>query len=342
MHNASGLPFKGFVSQLVACLEDADGSVRETAKSTIVELFRTAPEHAKTDLKRQMTAHNVRRAIFSFIVQHLGSTGAAEADLGASVMSASTASTSHFQAEPSFAESTMSEQPPASETVALDPIYIHTQRELEDTFRDMAPPFEGRETEFNWSVRDKSVMKIRRMLKGNAPSDFHVAFVAGIKAMLDNILKVANTLRTTMSTNGCQLVQELYKSLGTAMDPMTELFMQNFIKMSAFTKKIAAENANTTVETILSNTSYSQRLMQHIWLTFQEKNVQTRSFGPQWLRILLRKNASHKSHVEHSGGLEVIEKCIKKGLEDANPKVRENTRHTYWVFAQIWPGPAEK
>jgi CLIP-associating protein 1/2 len=290
-----------------------------------------------------MSAHNVRKTIETFIVQHLGGTGATSSvDMSASAMTASTVSTSHAPTEPSLAESTMSELPPAAEAVTMDPLYIHTQRELEDAFRDMAPAFEGRETEFNWSTRDKSVLKIRRMLKGNAPADFHTAFVAGIKGMLDNILKVANTLRTTMSTNGCQLVQELYRTLGAAMDGMTELFMQNFIKMSSFTKKIAAENANTTVETILSHGSYNQRLMQHIWLTFQEKNVQTRSYGPQWLRVLMKKNASHKLHVEHSGGVEVIEKCIKKGLEDANPKVRENTRHSYWVFAQIWPGPAEK
>lgn len=40
MHKTEGLPFKTYVPQLVACLEDADGMVRETAKSCIVELFR--------------------------------------------------------------------------------------------------------------------------------------------------------------------------------------------------------------------------------------------------------------------------------------------------------------
>lgn len=40
MHNKEGMHFKSYVPQLVACLEDADGMVRETAKSCIVELFR--------------------------------------------------------------------------------------------------------------------------------------------------------------------------------------------------------------------------------------------------------------------------------------------------------------
>ncbi|RAL66133.1 hypothetical protein DID88_005805 [Monilinia fructigena] len=65
------------------------------------------------------------------------------------------------------------------------------------------------------------------------------------------------------------------------------------------------------------------------------------TYATGWLKTLLKKEAQHKSHVEHSGGLELIEKCIKKGLADANPGVRENMRSTYWTFAQIWPARAE-
>ena len=40
MHQEASLQFKSFVPALVACLEDADGIVRDAAKSAIVELFR--------------------------------------------------------------------------------------------------------------------------------------------------------------------------------------------------------------------------------------------------------------------------------------------------------------
>jgi CLIP-associating protein 1/2 len=40
MNKTEGLPFKSFVPLLVANLEDADPGVRETAKISIVELFR--------------------------------------------------------------------------------------------------------------------------------------------------------------------------------------------------------------------------------------------------------------------------------------------------------------
>jgi CLIP-associating protein 1/2 len=232
----------------------------------------------------------------------------------------------------------MSEAPPPVEVVPMDPIYIHTQRELDDVFREMAPPFEGRESEGNWLARDKNTLKMRRITKGNAPSEFHVAFVTNIKSILDGILKVANSLRTTMSTNGCLLVQELAKTLGPALDPSTEILLQSFVKMCAATKKIAADNGNNTVDAILSNVSYNSRLLQHVSFAASDKNVQPRIYSSNWIKAMIKK---HKSHIEHSGGLDLLDKIIKKGLADANPKVREGMRDAYWTFAPVWPQKAD-
>lgn len=243
-----------------------------------------------------------------------------------------------LQPDTGFADSIAAEQPPLTETVSMDPIHLYSQRELEDMFRDMAPPFEGRENEQNWIGRDKNTTKLRRILKGNAPTEFHAAFIAGIKSLLDGILKVCNTLRTTMSTNGCHLVQELAKTLGPDIDPWVEILLQSFIKMCAATKNIAAQNGNVTVEAILSNVSFNNRILQHVQFASQDKNVQPRTFSASWVKTLIRK---HKSHIEHSGGLDSFDKILKKGLTDANPKVREAYRSTYWTFALVWPQRAE-
>ena len=39
MTKSHGLLFRAYVPRLVACLEDADSAVRDTAKTTVVELF---------------------------------------------------------------------------------------------------------------------------------------------------------------------------------------------------------------------------------------------------------------------------------------------------------------
>lgn len=285
-----------------------------------------------------MTQQGVRKTIESHVVSQVGLRNSVEPDLAASSISVQTApDLSHTV----LGDSIMSEFPPAQETVPMDPLYVSDQRELEELFRDMLPSFEGRESEHNWMVRDKNVMKIRRLTKGNGPTEFRAAFVPGVKSCLDGILKVANSLRTTVSSNGSQCIQELARTLGPGLDPMVEILIQNFIKTSAATKKIAAENGNATVDIILQNVSYSARLMHHMLLSFQDKNVQTRSYASGWLATLIKKHANQKAHIEHSGGLDVAQQCLKKGLADANPKVREGTRGAFWQFARVWPDHAE-
>ena len=227
MNKNHGLQFKSYVNQLVVNLEDADPEVRNVAKTAIVQLYQNAPGTAQVNLKKQLAAHNVRKGTVAFITSHLDDAAAADdhsaepahahahahapapapAPVRERPLPAPRSKT--LQPDVGFADSLAAEQPPPTEAVVMDPIHIYTQRELEDILRDMAPPFEGRENEQNWIGRDKNTLKLRRILKGNAPTEFHAAFVAGVKSLLDGILKVANTLRTTMSTNGCQLVQEL-------------------------------------------------------------------------------------------------------------------------------------
>ncbi|KAK0832361.1 suppressor of tub2 mutation [Friedmanniomyces endolithicus] len=349
MHGEEAMPFKSYVSPMVARLEDADGTVRDAAKAAIIELFSNAPDRAKTDLKKQMKAHAVRLSIEAQILSHLGASTTsrpqtANAQDHHEEFGASTRSQPAMDHVAQLAESVSSEsaQPPPPETAPMDPLYVHSQREVDDIFRDMLPCFEGKEDEHNWTLRDKSAMKVRRLLKGNAPNEHHQAFMAGIKSVLDGILKVANSLRTTMATNGSQLVQELARTLGPALDGQVEQLLQNFIKMSAVTKPIAAQHGRTTCDAIFQNCSYHTRMMQHLWNAVQDKNASARQCVPEWLKIILKRQAGYKQHFESSGGLELAEKTIKKGLDDSKPTVKENMRAAYWTFARTWPDRADK
>ena len=223
----------------------------------------------------------------------------------------------------------------------VEPSYVNTRAELEDIFKDMHQHFEGKESEANWYKREQSCTKLRRLNAGNAPGDYLDTFLAGIKGLLDGILKAVNSLRTSLCKEGCSLVQEVARKAGTGLDPMVEILLQNLIKLCGGTKKIASQNGNVTVDIILSKVTYNTRIMQHIWGACQDKNVQPRTYATGWLQTVLKKEAHHKNHIEHSGGLELVEKCIKKGLADANPAVRENMRATYWAFSPMWPSRAE-
>lgn len=330
---------------LMDLLEDADGMVRDAAKQAVIELFKDAPNAAKSDLKKQLKNFKVRPAIEAAIVKELIPSGPVKRDPGEARPPSSASSrppTFGVSVSSMASERPTTPAPPTEATAeAVEPAYVNTQRELEDIFKDMHIWFEGRESEQNWLKREESVTKLRKLAAGNASSDFPEAFVAGSRALLDGIIKAVISLRTSLSKESCALVQDLANNFGSGIDPMVELLMQTFIKLCAATKKIASQQANVTVDTIVGKCSYTPRIMQHIWAACQDKNVQPRTYASGWLKTLMKKEAHHKSHIEHGGGLDLIEKCLKKGLGDSNPGVRERCRATYWQFATMWPARAE-
>ncbi|EEY14727.1 STU1 [Verticillium alfalfae VaMs.102] len=338
MHQEQGLQFRGYVPTLMDLLEDADGMVRDVAKATVIELFRNSPNAAKSDLKRQLKNFKVRPAIEQAIVKELlpsGTRPETPSDMAPPSRPTLAASTSALPSERPITPA------PDVRTDKAEPSYVNTQRELEDMLRHMHLHFEGRESEQNWLKREESVKKLRRLIAGNAAQDFREPFLLGLKALLDGIIKAVNSLRTSLSKEGCALVQDIAHAFGPGMDPLVELLMQTFIKLCAATKKIASQQANVTVDAIVGRASYNSRIMQHVWGACQDKNVQPRTYAADWLQTILKKEGHHKSHIEHNGGVELFEKCIKKGLNDSNPGVREKMRGTYWAFASYWPARAE-
>lgn len=302
---------------------------------------RNAPNAAKSDVKKQLKNFKVRPAIEQAIVKALAPTASAQS----SQQDEEVARAPSRQNLAASVSSLSSERPVTPMIDAgpepVEPAYVNTQRELDDILKEMHYHFEGRETEQNWLKREESMLKLRKLMAGNAPTDLRDGFLSGIRTLLDGIIKSICSLRTSLSKEGCNLVQDLANTYGPGMDPMVELLMQTFIKLAAATKKISSQQANVTIEAMVSKVTYNTRLMQHIWGACQDKNVQPRTYATGWLKTLLVRQANHKSQIEHSGGLDLVEKCIKKGLADANPTVRERMRSTYWTFAGIWPARAE-
>ena len=307
---------------------------------------RNAGIKGTNDLQKHLQQRNVRKSIVDHILSELGLTAHEEIEFApptqaragdlprqTQVLGSGTASDPPLDAPPM----SVSEQ----EAVHLDPFFIESHRDLEETFREMHPYFEGKESEQNWLKREKSVLKLRKITKGNALQDFTAVYLAGIKGLLDGILKTVNSLRTTVSTIGCHLVQDLARAAGSGLDSMVEILLQNLIKLCANTKKITAAKGNDTVSAIMANVTFHSRLTQHIYSACQDKNVQPRSYACGWLKIIVNKHGHHKHVIEHAGGLEWIEKCLRAGLGDRDLKVRESMRPTYWAFARLWPDRSE-
>lgn len=74
-----------------------------------------------------------------------------------------------------------------------------------------------------------------------------------------------------------------------------------------------------------------------------DKIVLARTFVSAHVGTFVRVHGvSEKSGIETSGGIEILEMCLKKGLGDPNATVKDHCRTTYWECKEIFPTMTEK
>lgn len=83
--------------------------------------------------------------------------------------------------------------------MAATPLDMASRHDLEDTFNAMRPHFEDKETEQNWQLREKDTAKLRRITIGNAPKVLKDTYQAGMKSLLEGVIKVINSLVSLLS-----------------------------------------------------------------------------------------------------------------------------------------------
>ncbi|KAJ7283886.1 clasp N terminal-domain-containing protein [Mycena rebaudengoi] len=333
---------------------------------------------ARADLKKEMTKKNVRKTIVDGVLSKLlgigGSAGGSSPQsregsengdttikskdyvppsLALSGRRPTTSSTAPLSRTASVQSSNISRPPsraapldspagatpPAGEATDIKPVYIASNRDLENEFAAMQKPFDGKESEHNWADRERAIIRVRGMVKGDVHLRYTDTFLACLK---DNFiqwsLKTLVSLRTTVAVHTCNLYTEMAIALGTALDPFCDTLFTNLLRMAGYTKKITSQQSQASVASIIEYTSSPSRvLLPLLWQTMQEKTTQSRAFVIAHIKQYLEIHGHKSKHaIEGYGGLEILEKCLKKALGDANPAVRENARVCFWVFEGIW------
>ena len=128
--------------------------------------------------------------------------------------------------------------PAELEAAKLEPLYLESAKDVEVTFADMLPYFAGKETGENWTRREQSALKIRRITRGNAPEDYLPQYTAAIKLMSDGLVKGCMSLRTTLSTMTCHCVQDITRKLRQGLDPMVEVCKVGFQLFTGYTESV--------------------------------------------------------------------------------------------------------
>lgn len=222
---------------------------------------------------------------------------------------------------------------------AVEPAFIASSRDLENEFSAMTKPFEGRETEHNWAARERAIQRVRGMLKGDVHTRYPEVFLQCLKdGFVQNSMKTLASLRTTVAANTCSLYAELALSLKMGIDPFYETIVANLVRMAGFTKKIIAQQSQQTLAAVVQYASpHPRTLLPLLSSTLQDKNVQTRVYAVGHIKDYIQVHGLRsKSYIESAGGLDIIEKSLRKALADPNPGVRESARGLFWAFNGVW------
>lgn len=200
----------------------------------------------------------------------------------------------------------------------------------------MVSCFDGKETEFNWLQREKTVIRLRQILRGSLGHDYPDYIIWAIKFLSDGLVKAITSLRTTLSSHGCQLIKEAALITENLLDPVIDPFLSSLVRLTAGVKKVTAQNAAMVVNAMIINTSYSIKFLNHISTVMADKIASPKVFAANWLRLIMARHSDRRQVIESSGGLLLIEKSLLKAINDANPAVRENSRTAFWVYHELW------
>lgn len=132
--------------------------------------------------------------------------------------------------------------------------------------------------------------------------------------------------------------------MGPALDPLLEPLLSHCLSMAGQTKKLVATASQSAATSLITNSAYHLKTIQLLWTGMNDKIVLARTFISAHLNTFIKIHGAKKSFalVDSSGGVDLLELCIKKGLVDPNPIVKENIRAAFWASSEIWPKMTER
>ncbi|KAJ3074872.1 suppressor of tub2 mutation [Podochytrium sp. JEL0797] len=209
-----------------------------------------------------------------------------------------------------------------------------------------ASSFVGVESEQNWQGRDRAMATLTEDLGGAGDVTREaLANSASLKAVLDPILKSTASLRTSLVMTACACVA----AIATHVSPSTveihqDAIVKALLKLTGNAKKLVASSGATAMAALIHHVPYHPRTLQHFITLSTDKNAQVRSHCLLYIQALVTQVVVTEGRDDafvRSGGLECLEKALKKSLADATPSVRETSRAVFEILDAYWPASGE-
>ncbi|KAI9106045.1 clasp N terminal-domain-containing protein [Phlyctochytrium arcticum] len=332
-----------FIPTIIKLLEDSNEGVRNGSKDALIKIHNhTASKLVRQDIRRELIKNKIRQSIVDQLVAefiHRPDENVLEESTN-SLSECSDPPSSHgTTADSSTRPSTGTvSAPQASDSEETLVVKVDSSRELEHEISRFIALFEGKETEENWKSRDNALLRLRGICRGNARQ--YEGFIHLLRGCSDAVTKTMHSLRTTLVLTTCKTVEVMAEILGVALDPLADAFMTNLMKLTGMAKKLIATASIEAIQMILNHCPFHLKYLQLFHTTMSDKSINSRAASASFIKQTLELMASVESKrhsLDRAGGLDVLEKALKKGLQDAHGPVRQICREAFAVFQRLWP-----
>ncbi|KAI8996900.1 clasp N terminal-domain-containing protein [Pilobolus umbonatus] len=222
----------------------------------------------------------------------------------------------------------------------VEPIQIWNGKDLENEFTQMLSAFKDKESEFNWEAREKYILRLKGILRGNATEKYLDVLMSGMRLLIDGIVKSVESLRTQLAVKTLSLVSDIGVYIGKHLDTyIFEQLLMCMFRCSSLTKKLVASASLQTTITFISHASFYPRVFSMLASSIGEKNSQIRLYAVIYAKTVLQVHAGRENNrtlMDRMNATDHCELIITKGLHDPTPAVKEASREAFWLFWEYW------
>lgn len=362
-YGARSLQLSKIVPSICKLLDDQNSQVRETAITTLAEVYRHVGERVRQDLaKKGIPPQRLNQIYAKFDeVKHSGGM-LATADFAPSHRSdddvdfAKPLSTKVPQAKRASSASSASSSVGARKSLLptnrssagqsggvdedlftksfedVPKLQIFSSRDVQDQLSKIQTILS--DTNGVWEKRCEAVKSIRSvMVAGGMEYD---DFQQSIRSLDVSLITSVKDLRSQIVRETCITLAYLSQRMGSRFEHLAEVLLPHLINLIPNSAKVMASSGVTCIYFIIQYTQ-SSRLIPILISNLASKSNIIRRQCFEFLNIALQNWSTHYLE-KHIAGLQ---DSIKRGISDADSEARVFARKCYWGFAEHFKEQAD-
>ncbi|XP_076259118.1 CLIP-associating protein isoform X32 [Rhynchophorus ferrugineus] len=352
-HGAHSLTLNKFTPDIVKLLSDPTSSVRDTAFSTLVDLYKHVGEKLRVDLQKRNLVPQAKWVTLSSRFdearnnEELLPTATKSIELNfdevdrmaKTPMSIKKTTFTPASSKPKSAYSNTNVAGAVDEEVFVKSfedvpnVQIFSPRDVTEHLKSIQEVIS--DSSKDWNKRVDALKKIRSLVIAGAmqSDDFYVG-LKNLDIPLQNSIK---DLRSQVVREACITIAYLSQNIGNRFDKTAEMLLQSLINLIQNSAKIMATSGDVTVKFLIKNI-HNPRLIPIITSNATtSKSKEIRRSCCEFIEIILSHWPTHPLEKQ----VALLQDCVKKGVADADPEARVSSRKAFKAFRDHFPDQAE-